>query len=721
MTATHEPEASVAPTRSTPTASEARRRPAPGPPKPSTTVSGLYESRQPQPPWPPDTAQRGALWPWWPSRRGGSEALRLDVDGPQPQMVASGTIRQWLTGRLHWIANLTPSGKDAWTGTIFYKDGNESLLPHTSVRIRVTGSPFPEQRLAQVSFRGQGRPLQRTYRFASPSFHTVEFEFDWVEGTSPVTDVDTGAHPNRPASLPAEILTIEETFARAGFEVNKSGGDSQVPLSDAGADERWTDQEMHDAMQVYWSRFDDAPQWSLWVLWAGLYQSGTNMGGIMFDDIGPNHRQGTAIFTDSFISNPPAGDPNPDAWVQRMQFWTAVHEMGHAFNLAHSWQKSLGAPWIPLDDEPEARSYMNYPYNVSGGQTAFFADFAYRFSDAEALFLRHAPERFVQMGNADWFDDHGFEQATVSAEPAFAFELRVNRASAEYEFLEPVMVEMKLKNESDRPQIVDGAILSSNGDFTVVVKRDRQPARRFRPFARYCTEPDATILAPGEALYESVFLSAGTQGWDIAEPGRYLVQAALHLEDEDVVSNPLSLRVRPPRSYDEEDVAQDVFTEEVARVLAFGGSRVLSGGNDVLAQAAERLPDRRVARHARYALGAPLAEPAKLLQVDGRPAATSLGEAGSQFAAAPAQPEVATDHVNAALATDMDVAAETFGHIPYKRRVDHFCDILTHEGHRDQAARLLDGLQQTLSARGVLDRVLSDIAAHRERIVRHDD
>ena len=50
------------------------------------------------------------------------------------------------------------------------------------------------------------------------------------------------------------------------------------------------------------------------------------------------------------------------------------------------------------------RSFMNYPTKVPGGQTSFFSDFAYRFSEQELLFMRHAPERFVQKGNASWFE-----------------------------------------------------------------------------------------------------------------------------------------------------------------------------------------------------------------------------------------------------------------------------------------------------------------------------
>ena len=133
----------------------------------------------------------------------------------------------------------------------------------------------------------------------------------------------------------------------------------------------------------------------------------------MFDDIGTAQRQGTAIFSDSFIAQAPAGEANPGPWVERMRFWTAMHEIGHAFNLAHSWQKSLGTAWVPLADEPSALSYMNYPFNYPAGLDAFFAAFEYGFSPDELLFLRHAPERFVKMGAEPWFSNHGFEQETL--------------------------------------------------------------------------------------------------------------------------------------------------------------------------------------------------------------------------------------------------------------------------------------------------------------------
>ena len=88
---------------------------------------------------------------------------------------------------------------------------------------------------------------------------------------------------------------------------------------------------------------------------------------------------------------------------------------------------------------------------------AYFADFCvYRFSDSELLFMRHAPERFVEMGNAEWFDHHGFEQIDPPPEPKFKLELRANRSKAVFEFMEPVMLELKLTNVSGGPQLIPG-------------------------------------------------------------------------------------------------------------------------------------------------------------------------------------------------------------------------------------------------------------------------
>jgi hypothetical protein len=640
------------------------------------------------------------------------EELRLDVDGRYPQMTASGTILSGLVTQIHWIARLAAAGSDTWSGTIWYKDGNVAAFPYTGVTIKVTRAFLPGQMSAIVTFSGGG-PGGRTraYRYQSPYYHEVEFEFDCAEGTTAVTQIETHAHPNHPATIPAETLSLEKVYQRAGFRVSKSGGDTTIPMIDAGANALWSDLEMHDAMQKYWSRFANKAQWSLWTFFAALHETGNSLGGVMFDDIGPNHRQGTAIFEDAFIKVPPVGDPAPAAWVSRMRFWTAAHEMGHAFNLAHSWQKSLGTPWIPLADEPEARSFMNYPYNVAGGQTGFFSNFEYRFTNQELLFMRHAPARFVQMGNAAWFDHHGFQQANVSPEPRLQLEVRVNRSQPQYEFLEPVMVELKLTNVSAEPQLIPDRLLVMRDQMTVIVKRDGQEAKEFLPHVQYCWRSGVKVLLPGESVYEGMFVSAGRNGWTIAEPGYYTVQIALHLEQEDLVSKPLRLRVTPPRGYEEEYLAQDYFSEEVGRILRFDGSRFLEGGNNTLREVVERLPERSAALHARLALGNAVSRPYKeLVLKNGESAPSSLAGADAEIRGRKPEPREARAKLSEALTDRSEEAARTFGHVYYKRYMDNFSNWLAQHEGRQAAAKVQDDLYSTLSGREVNGRkVLSSV------------
>jgi hypothetical protein len=454
--------------------------------------------------------------------------------------------------------------------------------------------------------------------------------------------------------------------------------------------------EMHDAMQIHWSRFANAAQWAMWVFYASLHESGTNLGGIMFDDIGPNHRQGTALFVDSFIAQPPQNDPSPAAWIDRMRFWTAVHEMGHAFNLAHSWQKSLGTPWVPLADDPEARSFMNYPYSVAGGQAAFFSTFEFRFTDQELLFIRHAPERFVQMGNAAWFDHHGFEEAPTAEDRTLALEIRVNRERERYEFLEPVWLELKLTNTGQQPQLVDADALDA-GSLTLILKKQGREARQLVPFRQKCIEPATKVLMPGDSVYGTVLASAGINGWDVAEPGTYLVQAAARVGDEDVISNPLVLRIAPPVSHEEEYVASDVLTQDTARVLVFGGSRFLEGSNDVLREVVDRLPDRRIALHARVALGNPLILDYKLIE----PTEDLLGR---KCRIEKAKPDEAMTLIEPALVQQADTAAESFGHIRYRGLAERVARRFVQAGAEAEAASTLDSLIGTLEKRSVRGR-----------------
>jgi len=644
--------------------------------------------------------------------------VRVDVDRFYPQRrISIEASRRFPRTSAHVIAEVTSdrclaTGRRRIEARITYRDGDASLLPGDTVVFETTKGPGFSYGSYTVTISGGGAaPQTYALTFESQYFDDVEFEVDCVANAgAPVTTYDTGSHPNRPASLPAETISLATVYQRAGFNAVMSPNTSVIPVADAGANGTWSDQEMHNAMVTYWSRFADRPQWAMWVLFAARHDMGRSLGGIMFDDIGPNHRQGTAIFTDSFIQDAPAGDPNPAAWRRRMVFWTAAHEMGHGFNLAHSWQKSLGTPWIPLANEPLARSFMNYPYNVPGGESAFFSDFAFRFSDNELVFLRHAPRRFVQMGNANWFDHHAFEQPSGPGEQGrWALQIRPNRDRNSYNFLEPVMVEFKLTNRSGSDAAVDEDLLAEGRHISFAVQREGGVARVWKAMIARCHEPGKVALKPGQSMYGVHPASLSTEGWVIDEPGFYKLQAAVDIDGEIVVSNVLRVLVGAPANAEETALAPDYFTEDVARTLVFGSAPALPGAAKTLEEVAARCPRNPASIHAARALTLPRLRQYKRLEIS--PDRTAI-ELRSSRPDVPAAAKALT----AALLSDANQAAQTLGHIEYFRTLDHLSQQLAGAGNPAEAKKLLQSSVSLMKSRAILQSVIEETERKLARI-----
>jgi hypothetical protein len=216
-------------------------------------------------------------------------------------------------------------------------------------------------------------------------------------------------------------------------------------------------------------------------------------------------------------------------------------------------------------------------------------------------------------------------------------------------------------------------------------------------------------------MYAPLRMFAGIDGWEIAEPGTYTVQAVVRVDGEEVVSNPMRLRVSPPRDHDEERLAEDFFTDDVGRILAFNGSGVLKRGNDALREVSERLPDRRAAIHARLALGNVVARDTKRLEPD-----EGSGDARMQVAVDKANPDEGHALLEEALIAEPKHAVESLGHIRWKRQVDGLSDLLAARGETEEAARAQDVVYETLSKREVQGRkiiapVLLDVQERRNR------
>ncbi len=160
--------------------------------------------------------------------------------------------------------------------------------------------------------------------------------------------------------------------------------------------------------------------------------------------------------------------------------------------------------------------------------------------------------------------------------------IELHRSRGVFEFLEPVTLTATLTNTSLHPQIVDEAVLEDGDNFALLIAQDEcEAARLWRPFVQHCFLATPRVLEPGGSVKATFFVSAGLDGWYLAEPGRYTLQAVLRTPEFVIAAEPQRIRIAHSCSWDEEVAAQDLFTKDVGRAFAFGASHGIdSSGRD---------------------------------------------------------------------------------------------------------------------------------------------
>ena len=553
--------------------------------------------------------------------------LRVDVDGIRPMKKISGDFFS------------TTGSTTSYFGSFMVKHPSITTTP-TEVRIQGTGSftwspsaPIIRVTIPRVTILQPAKPatlqfitppntLGASYvcSFGSSQFRSIQFEQDSVAGSIPFLSYNTGSLP-QPAGSPARTLTVSGAFAEAGIELQVAGAPNVIPVSSAGLDAKWSDSEMHNAMVTHFSLFANKPQWRVWMLVATSHVDAYR--GIMFDYGDSFQRQGAAVFYDAIKGT--------SADSQRAQLRTYVHELGHAFNLLHSWQKNLANPPAPLGSNGGLGdlSWMNYawkyqpPLPAPGGEPAYWSAFPFQFTDNELIHLRHGFYKNVIMG-ADAFgkgaaevDPEMFDEP-MEDHSGLALELRAKDA---FEYGEPVVIELKLSATDLRGRETHG-FLHPNDDFVTVAIRDPSGRTRvFQPMLRHCVDEDRTIqLDPGRlAIYDSAYIGFGKDGFYFDQPGEYALRAQYVAGDGSRISCPvLRLRVRTPATKEDEQVGELLMGEEQGQLLALLGSEStsLASGNNALEDVIEEHGDHPLATYARLVKGVNAERDFKILSAD---------------------------------------------------------------------------------------------------------
>ncbi len=526
--------------------------------------------------------------------------LRVDVDGRHPLRRVSGDFFTQSGGTLTYLGSfIVDAPTIAVSPTQVVIDGMGAYTWSAAFpRVRVTiprNTIFVPPGSATVRFLSTGGAVGATYAcaYASPFFRTVQLEEDSVAGVTPFVSYNTGSLASPP---PSRILSIAAAYAEAGVEIQVAGTRNIVPTSGIGS--AWSNAELHNAMVTNFSLWANQPQWKVWLLTAQLHDLGPGLLGIMFDQQGAQ-RQGCAVFHASLAG------ATPDR--QREQLYTCVHELGHCFNLFHSFHKQYMNP--PQPNRLDSLSWMNYPWYYPGGPAAYWTQFPFQFDDPEMVHLRHAfRDNIIVGGNpfgtgAALEDARSFNEA-LQDNSGLQLELR-GRTS--YLLGEPVVPEIKLERTDLRGKIVTPHLHPNFGFLEIGIRHPSGKVMVYRPMLQHCVQPaEITLAAEHPALYESSFIGFGQDGLYFDAPGLYKLRAVYLAPDGSrVVSNILPVRVRSPITREDDRIADLLLGDDQGALFYLLGSdaKSLEKGTDAFRTVLEEHPKHPLAVYARLVLG----------------------------------------------------------------------------------------------------------------------
>jgi len=530
--------------------------------------------------------------------------LRVDVDRVRPMKRVSGDFYQTVGRTTSYFGSFTVDSA-AVTVTA------SKIVVRGLARFTFTaGAPVVQVTISRVNlFQPQAAATLQFFTltnspgasyycpFSSRHFRSVRIETDQVSdvGSAPFASYNTATLPS--GGNP-RVLSVVSAFAEAGVGMSPTAGNNVIDIAGAGANATWSNAELHASMQNHFSQWSDLQQWCVWQLVARQHDLGTGLYGIMFDQQG-KQRQGCAVFH--------AGIGGATAEQQRLQLYTYVHELGHCFNLLHSWQKSLATP--PKPDRPDSLSWMNYPWNYpKGGAAGYWSGFDFRFDDEELIHLRHGFRNDVIMGGKNFAvgSSLGRDVMADPIEDESGLLLAISTHQKSFALGEPVVLELKLKATDTRGRRAHTWLHPNYGLVKIVISKPGGEVVAYEPMIDHLVGASQTMLAMGNEIKDSAYIGYGKDGFYFEQPGQYRVRAAYAaLDGSQVMSDILTIRVRYPVSADEDKLAELFMGDDQGALLYLQGSdnELLKSGNDAFDEVLDRFQASPLATYARMVKG----------------------------------------------------------------------------------------------------------------------
>jgi hypothetical protein len=535
--------------------------------------------------------------------------LRIDIDGNRPMRMISGDYYNINGGTITYFGSFRIDSislnVDQNMVTIEGIANTSWITSYQRARITIQRTLMSQPRASAtirwLNNQGQEGAVS-TCQFVSVYFRRIIHEMDFEEGITPFTNYNTGSLPS---GGPERVLSITTSYNEAGIDFPQITGN--LISSNETQGDTWSDVELHASMVHHFSLFRELPQWSIWTISCKTYHDlGPRLLGIMFDQQGLE-RQGCAVFYGRI-----GGTSTENL---RSQLYTHVHELGHCFNLMHSWQKSFADP--PVPNRPSSLSWMNYPQNypASNNQETnariFWSLFSFQFDDLEIKHLRHAFRNNIILGGNPFTkgaalhseqDIHLFDNPI---EDHSDLHLQLKSHKQFYIQSEPVVLELKLSTKVKYDKLVHTELHPKTGFVSIGILTPGGKFVKYENLIDYLKIPETTILNDNNpAVYDSAYIGYGKDLY-FDQIGEYVIRAIYHtLDGSEVLSNVLIIKVVNPLNKPDQQVANLLLGEEQGQSFYLKGlSPVLPNASNAFDTILKEYPDNTLAVYVKFIEG----------------------------------------------------------------------------------------------------------------------
>jgi hypothetical protein len=306
---------------------------------------------------------------------------------------------------------------------------------------------------------------------------------------------------------------------------------------------------------------------------------------------------------------------------------------------------------------------MNYPWRFPGGEGAFWSAFPFRFDAQELVHLRHGFLNDVIMGGNPFqvgsaLEDLESWRAPIEDRSGLRLELG---APASFGYGDPVTVEVKLTGADPRGVVATKHLRPRNGNVEIAIAQPDGRVVAYEPLLHHCLNDANPIMLGGEQVEyaDRAFIHYGKGGFYFDRPGTYRLRARYTAPDGSIiVSDTTTIRIRPPATAEDAEVAELLFGDEQGTLMYLVGSDFegLQRGNDALTRVWDEHPEHPLANVARLIQGVNAAREFKEIQPDNT---VTVREADPKAAAGLLEPILDLTSMRKAVAKKKDEGERT--------------------------------------------------------------